>query len=161
MKKSIYILSILFLFGCSNRNTNDIENLITSNDVQYWNYEWNRKYPDEFGKTYSFNKNGELLKYLYVKKNGLRQIYSDDIENPYTWSIKSNVLFIDSEIYNIQEFYKVVYFSSDTIKLINVKYNDTSLLLKETQKFKTLIETRPSNFVINPKTKDTVWILDF
>lgn len=158
MKKNISILLFLFLFSCSNKNTVDLENLITNDNIQYWNYEWNRKYPDEFGKTYSFNKNGDLLKYLYVKKSGLRQIYSDEIENPYQWSIKSDLLFIDNEIYNIHEVYKIIYFSSDTIKLVNTKYKDTSILLKETQKFDKLIEIEPNDFVLDPKTKDTVWI---
>lgn len=158
MKKIIGVLSFLFLFSCSNRNTVDLENLITNGNIQYWNYEWNRKYPDEFGKTYSFDKNGDLLKYFYVKKSGLRQIYSDEIENPYQWSIKSDLLFIDNEIYDSHEIYKMIYFNSDTIKLVNMKYKDTSLLLKETQKFDKLIEKKPNDLVIDSKTKDTVWI---
>lgn len=157
MKKILSILSILLFFNCKKTNT-ELEHLIHNDSIQHWNYEWKRNYPDEFGETFGFNKNGDLLKYFYVKESGLRQIYWDDMENPYRWSIKSDSLLIDNAIHDIHQVYKIIHFNRDTIKLVNSKIKDTSLLLRVEKKFDVLIKTMPNTFLVNPKTKDTAWI---
>lgn len=159
MKKIIlHTFAFLFLLSCSERTPN-LNYLNSKDSIQYWNYEWKRNFPDEFGETFSFNKNGDLLKYFYVKQSGLRQIYWDDIENPYKWSIKSDSLLINNAGHDIHQAYGIIHFKGDTIKLVNSKFKDTSILIKVERKFDVLIKTKPNNnFLIDSKTKDTAWI---
>ena len=67
--------------GCGGKK--EEQRCFSFNDgVEYWNYEWKRNYPYDYGKTFAFYKNGDFLDYLYIKQNGVRQIYREDVEQP-------------------------------------------------------------------------------
>ena len=148
MKKTVLLLSI-FIFSCTNKQK-EIEYFLCKDSIQYWNYEWKRNFPDEFGKTFSFNKNGNLNNYLFLKNSGLRKMYKEDVENLYKWSIHSDsILKIMDHKSNVFNTYVILKYSSDSIKLVDLEYKDTSFLYLEKKKFKILLEDKPKNYLIN------------
>jgi hypothetical protein len=156
MKKiSVFIFAVLVLFSCSEK-TPDLIYLISKDSIQHWNYEWKRNFPDEFGKTYSFNKNGELLQYLYIKKNKKRVIYKNAFRNPKKWSVVADSSFVING-----DIFRIIYYNKDTIRLVNSRFNDTSLLLRTNTKFDVLIKTDLDDYILHPVSKDTVWIYSF
>lgn len=156
MKKIIlHTFAILFLLSCSER-TPDLNYLISKDSIQYWNYEWKRNFPDEFGKTYSFNKNGELLQYLYIKKNKKLVIYKSALRNPKTWSVvKDSSLVINGDLY------KIINYNEDTIRLGNFRYKDTSLLIRTNVKFDIIVKNNQKKYVADPLTNDTVYLYSY
>lgn len=160
MKK--FLLLFIFVFSsCSDRQAT-IEQLLTSDTIQNWNYEWKRNFPEEYGKTYSFNSNGDFLNYLYIKNNGVRKISVQDNENTYKWFVKrDSTLTIQNKKLNITDNYLIIKFNSDTIQLVNIKFNDTSFLLKEKKKFRIIFEDKSKNYLLHHRTNDTIYIFDY
>lgn len=131
---------VLFLISCVDQRVEKIKYFIDKDNIQYWNYEWKRKYTNEFGQTFRFENNGILLKYNYVKKNSERQVYREDIKTPYKWWLNSDTLVISDG--KSDDAYRIVYFRNNTVKLINTKFKDTSLLLRVNEKFKIVIKKK-------------------
>lgn len=163
MKKTYnYILLLFLILTSCNHSVKELKNLTTNDSIENWNYEWKRKYPNEFGRTYSFNKNGSLLKYSYIKVNGLREIYWENLEKADTWTIGSDSLLkFHKYNNNVYEVYKIHMLSKDSIQLIDQKFKDTSFLIKEKKRFNLLIKSKPSNFVIDFDTKHTLWVTPY
>ena len=78
--KRILVLVLCISFGCANKQK-ELEHLICRDSVQYWNYEWPRKRAEYYGFTFSFDKNGELIKYSYSKVKNKRWKFWD-IQDP-------------------------------------------------------------------------------
>jgi hypothetical protein len=160
-KRKIYlILTVLVIVVSCNNRKKQFENLLSTGNIQYWNHEWKRNYPNEFGETFSFSKNGNLLKYFYLKESGLRKIYSEDNEKPYRWRITCDSIlqFYSAELIKTES-YQILQFNNDSIKLIDLHSKDTSVLYKVKQSFNILVEMKPKKFMLNEQTKDTILIL--
>ena len=158
MKK--ILLAFIFVFpSCSDRQSK-IEQLLTSDSIQNWNYEWKRNFPEEYGKTYSFNSNGDFLNYLYVKNNGVRKINLQNSEGAYRWFVTADsTLTIQNKKLNIFDKYLIIKYNSDTVQLVNLKFKDTSFLFKEKKNFKIVFEHKPKNYLLHKSSNDTIWIL--
>ncbi len=95
---------------------------LTNNKSQFWD-EYDPKVGYILG-SFSFNKKGKC--FFYTNKNGKRsKLYEGDVLNPHTWTHKGD------SILNINDFdRKVLHFTEDTLIILNIKTNDTTLLVK-------------------------------
>lgn len=75
---SIFIILLFVLFSCNSlKKENELSDLLSGKDFQYWDYEWPRNDADQHGFTFKFEKNGNLTKYSYNKAKNQRRIFSD------------------------------------------------------------------------------------
>lgn len=159
--KKILLVFIFVYSSCSDRQSK-MEQLLTSDSIQNWNYEWKRNFPEEYGKTYSFNSNGDFSNYLYIKNNGVRKIYLQNRDKTSRWLVTADsILTIQNKKLNIFDKYLIIKYNSDIIQLVNLKFKDTSYLLKENKNFKIVFENKPKNYLLRRRTCDTIWIFDY
>ncbi|MHA3789522.1 hypothetical protein ACX0HA_15025 [Flavobacterium hauense] len=112
--KKIILIAILFC-ACSPKE-NNLKYLICKDSIQYWNYEWPRVRSEYYGFTFSFDKNGKVVKYSYDKEKNIRRLFTDGIDmSKEKWSISEDSIFKfmkDSE--------KIIKFNEDTIFAIDL-----------------------------------------
>lgn len=118
MKKNkiiYFIISCLILLSCSD-NQKKLKYLICKNDIQYWKYEWPRKRAEYYGFTFSFDKNGNVVKYSFNKVRNERWIFSDNL-NPEInkWSVTEDSIFSNMGSSN-----KIIKYTEDTIYTIDI-----------------------------------------
>ncbi|MEN2487941.1 hypothetical protein AAYQ05_09100 [Flavobacterium sp. B11] len=112
--KKVIILSLLISIGCTNKQK-ELEYLICKDSIQYWNYEWPRDRAEYYGFTFSFDKQGNVLKYSFNKEKNERRLFTD-IQNDNKWSITK-----DSILSFMGGNKKIVKITPDTIYAINLK----------------------------------------
>ena len=78
------------------------------------------------------------------------------------WLVTADsILTIQNKKLNIFDKYLIIKYNSDTIQLVNLKFKDTSFLLKENKNFKIVFENKPKNYLLRSRTCDTIWIFDY
>jgi len=116
-KKIKYLLLVycLFLTSCID-NTKDLKTLICNDSIQYWNYNMIRG-EQNIWFTFSFDKNGNVVKYSFNKKSNKRWIFSDyGYNREFKWSVTSDSIF---EFMGVRE--KILRFTEDTIFTVSLK----------------------------------------
>jgi hypothetical protein len=113
--KKIILLLVLLCFGCANPKK-DLEYLICKDSIQYWNYEWPHYRSQFYGFTFSFNKNGKLLKYSFNKETNVRRFFGDEDFGYGNWNVTK-----DSILTFMGAREKIVSYSEDTIHAIKME----------------------------------------
>lgn len=90
--KNLKLKSIIFLLifiSCSSSSEN-MSYLICNDSIEYWDYNMIRN-EQNIWFTFSFDKNGEVLKYSYRKDKQLRWLFNDyRFQTKFTWSISND-----------------------------------------------------------------------
>jgi hypothetical protein len=92
MYRKILLLSIFIisLVSCKN-NQKEMQFLICKDSIQYWNYEWPHYRSENYGFTFSFNKNGKILKYSFNKDTNERRFFADNHRPGYSnWNVSED-----------------------------------------------------------------------
>ena len=110
--KNLKFKSVIFLLiftSCSN-SSEDMSYLICNDSIQYWDYNMIRE-EQNIWFTFSFNKNGEVVKYSYNKNKQLRWLFDDyHFQTKFTWSISN-----DSVLSSMGSKSKIVKITNDYI----------------------------------------------
>lgn len=119
--KNLKLKSVAFLLifiSCSSSSEN-MSNLICNDSIQYWNYNMIRDKQNVWF-TFSFNKNGEVLKYSYNKNKQIRWLFNDyHFETKFTWSISN-----DSVLSFMGSKSKIVKITKDYIQAKDIETNE-------------------------------------
>lgn len=120
--KKIIIIFITVFFSCNKRS--HYNHLIVEGDSTFWNYYKNQsQIPSD---CYLFKKNGECIRYFYTKYDSLFRFSDEDVEYPNTWQI------LGDSIIEIRGFKRrILYITSDSMKLLNPKLNDTLIFKRK------------------------------
>lgn len=116
-KTHLIVLNLLFVLVSCTDKKKELEYLICKDDIQYWNYEWPRDRAEYYGFTFSFDKDGNVVKYSYNKEKNERRLFWD-IQDPNNnkWNITEDSIF--SFMGGSDKILKI---TPDTIYAINLK----------------------------------------
>tara|TARA_B100001105_G_scaffold253107_1_gene246004 strand:- start:992 stop:1471 length:480 start_codon:yes stop_codon:yes gene_type:complete len=117
MQSKYIILLTILCVGCKNTER-ELQYLICKDSIQYWNYEWPRDRADKFGFTFSFDKEGNVLKYSYNKQTNRRSLFSDHpvLDPSMKWNVSAD------SIFNLMgSSKKIVKYNQDTIYAIDLR----------------------------------------
>jgi hypothetical protein len=125
-KKMKYLLLVycLFLTSCID-NTEKLKSLICNDSIQYWDYNMIRG-KQNIWFTFSFDKNGNVIKYSFNKKSNKRWIFTDyGYDSKFKWSVTSDSIF---EFMGDKK--KILRYTKDTIYTISLKDQDKSYYVR-------------------------------
>lgn len=123
-KNVISILILFFLLGCSDKK-GELEYLICNDSIQYWNYNMIRDKQNVWF-TFSFNKNGDVIKYSFNKKKNKRWFFDDNHVPGYgKWNVSKDSIFsfMGSSM-------KIIRYSEDTIYVKDVETNANEYFIR-------------------------------
>ncbi|WP_427873479.1 hypothetical protein [Flavobacterium sp. MMS24-S5] len=92
MKKGL-ILFVLLCLSCTNKKQ-ELEYLICKDSIQFWNYEWPRDRSEFYSFTFSFDNEGNVVKYSYNKIKNKRIIFTDHPKQfKKKWNVTNDSIF--------------------------------------------------------------------
>ena len=113
--KFFVLLNCCFLMSCSD-NPKKLQFLICNDNIQYWDYNMIRGEQNVWF-TFSFDKNGNVLKYSFNKKNNKRWLFVDyGYDKEFKWSVSKDSIF--KFMGNTE---KIIKFSGDTLFTYNLE----------------------------------------
>ncbi|MES2574081.1 MAG: hypothetical protein V4572_04005 [Bacteroidota bacterium] len=115
-KKYFVLLYCFFLMSCSD-NSKKLNFLICNDSIKYWDYNMIRGEQNVWF-TFSFDKNENVIKYSFNKKNNKRWLFTD--YGMYTERYKWNVT-KDSILEFMGNTEKIIKISRDTLFTYNLK----------------------------------------
>lgn len=111
--KKVLILFVLLCLSCTNKKQ-ELEYLICRDSIQFWNYEWPRDRSEFYGFTFSFDNEGNVIKYSYNKITNKRRVFTDHPRRfTNTWNVTKDSLFTF-----FQSTEKIVRYTDDTIFVV-------------------------------------------
>lgn len=135
LRNLFIIFLIMLLSGCSSKEK-ELKYLICKDSIQYWNYEWARDRAAFYGFTFSFSKNGKVLKYSYNKITKKRRFFNDNyIPGLTNWKVSEDSILT---FYNSTE--KIIKYSEDTIYTFNIETKKKAHLVRVKDKLLNIVD---------------------
>jgi len=129
MKRIVNVIGLLgflmLICSCTSKEKR-LKHILTGDSIAYWNYEWPRDRAEYWGFTFSFDKEGNVKKYSFRKKENDRFLFTDDgIVPDRKWRISGDTVL---RFYYLDIPCKIVKYSKDTIFLN--EFNKNTMLIR-------------------------------
>lgn len=113
--KCFVLLNCFLCMSCLD-NSKKLHFLISNNNIKYWNYNMIRGEQNVWF-TFSFDKNGNVIKYSFNKKDNKRWLFADyGYDKEFKWSVSKDSIF--KFMGNTE---KIMKFSGDTLFTFNLE----------------------------------------